>query len=35
MLLANNKVVHNCKEVSCNITFQDRKKNEYEHIGLL
>lgn len=31
ILTANNDVVHNCTEVSCNITFNDNKGNEYIH----
>lgn len=30
-LTANNNIVHNCKEVSCNINFQDKNNNLYEH----
>jgi hypothetical protein len=28
-LCANNKVIHGCKEVACNITFRDKKGNTY------
>jgi len=28
-LSANNKVVHGCKEISCNISFRDKKSNHY------
>jgi hypothetical protein len=31
MLLTNNEVKHNCKEISCNTTFSD-KKNKYTHL---
>jgi len=31
MLLTNNKVKHNCKEITCNTTFSD-KKNNYVHL---
>lgn len=30
-LIANNKIVHGCKEVSCNVTFVDKNRNTYEH----
>ena len=31
MLCANNKVIHGCKEVSCNNNFEDKNKNIYIH----
>jgi len=31
MLLASNEVIHDCKEVACNIHFVDKKKNEHIH----
>lgn len=31
-LCANNKIIHECTEVSCNIEFQDKKGNYYTHI---
>jgi len=31
MLLTNNEVKHNCKEITCNTTFSD-KKNNYTHL---
>jgi len=37
-LTVQNKVIHNCKEISCNIYFGDKNKNYYRHIekdGLL
>jgi len=30
-LTTDNKIIHNCKEVSCNIDFKDSKKNIYTH----
>jgi hypothetical protein len=30
-LTTDNKIIHNCKEVSCNIDFTDSKKNIYTH----
>lgn len=30
-LTADNRVVHGCEEVACNITFQDKKNNTYTH----
>jgi len=30
-LAANNKIIHECKEVSCNISFIDKKGNTYTH----
>ena len=32
MLLVNNKVVHNLKEINCNVGFCDKKGNHYEHL---
>jgi hypothetical protein len=31
-LTANNEIIHNCKEISCNIDFKDNKGNIYEHV---
>jgi hypothetical protein len=30
-LTANNKIVHGCKEVACNVTFEDKNGNSYSH----
>jgi hypothetical protein len=30
-LCANNKIIYNCKEIECNIIFQDKNKNEYQN----
>jgi len=30
-LTATNKIIHNCKEINCNIIFADDKGNEYSH----
>jgi len=33
-LAANNKIVHGCKSVDCNVGFQDKNNNFYEHGNL-
>jgi hypothetical protein len=30
-LCADNKIIHDCKEVECNFVFEDKKKNHYNH----
>lgn len=35
MLLVNNKVVHNLKEINCNVMFKDNKGNHYEQLTSL